>query len=47
MAATPVFLNDHNTTAPDEVVPHKETRSQTTAIEVRGLNLCMVMSCYG
>ena len=33
MVITPVLLNDHNTTAPDEVVPHKDTSSQTTAIK--------------
>ena len=32
-AITPVLLIDHNTTAPDEVVHHKDTSSQTTAIE--------------
>ena len=33
MAITPLLLNDHNTTAPDEVEPHKDPSSQTTAIE--------------
>ena len=37
MAITPVLLNDHNTTAPDEVVPHKDTSSQTTAKEDKGV----------
>ena len=33
MAITPVLLNDHNTTAPDEVVPHKDPSSKTASIE--------------